>query len=437
MERDCDTTMIEKAKKLAGKCPVCGKTHPLITREVYIANDATERLTAYIRQAGGVCIVVCDENTEKYARVIADGADCLTFTLPGGAHATEITTAALRDFAVDLHPTLLVACGSGSIHDTVRYFANMEKIPFISYPTAASVDGFLSGVAAMTWFGQKLSFPAVPPIALFADERVYAEAPSRLTASGAADILGKYTALADWRIAQILTGEHLCERIYSLEKEALDETAYAIRHRSEYDDVAYARLVMNGLILSGLAMQLQENSRPASGAEHHMSHFWEMHLLNPESDGLHGEQVGVGLLAVLDAYKQFAERPTLLSDAFLHPDIARVMERNRLEHVFGELTDGIIHENMPAGEMSFSLTRLAVTDTAAAESAVRAVIEELPTVQKATELLQLTGAPSTLAELHLPQDTDLCERSKEFAPYVRNRLSLLKLIAAESVTLSR
>lgn len=428
--------MIEKAKKLAGKCPVCGKTHPLITSEVYVGADATEKLIDYIGGRGSRCLVIADENTEKYARVIAGRAGCLSFALPAGSHATEITTGKLLDFCADKEIGLFVACGSGSIHDTVRYCAHEKKLPFVSYPTAASVDGFVSGVAAMTWYGQKLTFPAVPPVALFADDNVYAHAPARLTASGAADILGKYTALADWRAAQILTGEHLCENIYALEKEALDETAYAILHRSEYDNVSYTRLIMNGLILSGLAMQLQENSRPASGAEHHMSHFWEMHLINPESEGLHGEQVGVGLLAVLDEYKKFASRDVLLTDAFLSPDMEKIMERSRLETVFGELTDGILKENMPDGPDSCSLTKLSVTDRAEAQRKLRDVLQELPTAEQAGEMLRLCGSPCTLGELGLPEDTDLTARSAEFAPYVRNRLSLLKLIAAEKRTLA-
>lgn len=427
--------MIEKAKKMAGKCPVCGKTHPLITAEVHVGADATEKLIAYIGDRKNRCVVVCDENTEKYARMIAQKADCLCFTLAAGSHATEITTGKLNDFCEGKELNLFVACGSGSIHDTVRYCAHAKDLPFVSYPTAASVDGFVSGVAAMTWYGQKLTFPAVPPVALFADDNVYANAPERLTASGAADILGKYTALADWRTAQIVTGEHLCENIYALEKEALDATAYAILHRSEYDNVSYTRLIMDGLILSGLAMQLQENSRPASGAEHHMSHFWEMHLINPESEGLHGEQVGVGLLAVLDEYKKFACRDVLLTDAFLTPDVEKIMERSRLETVFGELTDGIIKENMPKGRDSFSLTQLSVVDRAEAEQKLRAVIAELPSRAEAEEMLRLCGSPCSLGELGLPEGTDLPERSAEFAPYVRNRLSLLKLIAAEKRTL--
>ncbi len=426
--------MMEKVKRIAGKCAVCGKTHPLITDKVYIAPDATERLIDVLKASGDVCAVICDENTEKYARVIADGASCAYFVLPAGSHATEITHEKICAWAQGKGITRLVACGSGSIHDATRYFAHEAGVPFISYPTAASVDGFVSGVAAMTWYGQKLSFTATPPEALYADDNVYTDAPARLTASGASDILGKYTALADWRAAQILTGEHLCESIYNLEKEALDETAYAILHRSEYSDLAYTKLIMNGLILSGLAMQLQGNSRPASGSEHHMSHFWEMHLINEESDGYHGEQVGVGLLCVLDMYKKFAQREILLSDAFLSPDMEKIMNRDRLAAVYGDLTDGILKENMPNGTESCSLTQISVADKADAEARLRAVLEELPSADEVRGMIRLCGAPASLAELDLPDDAEFVARSAAFAPYARNRMTILKLIEAERLS---
>ncbi|WP_167388002.1 iron-containing alcohol dehydrogenase [Paenibacillus ferrarius] len=44
-----------------------------------------------------------------------------------------------------------------------------------------------------------------------------------------------------------------------------------------------------GLILSGLSMLLVGHSRPASGAEHHLSHYWEMVLLQQRRRALlHG-----------------------------------------------------------------------------------------------------------------------------------------------------
>ena len=58
--------------------------------------------------------------------------------------------------------------------------------------------------------------------------------------------------------------------------------------------------VMNGLVLSGAAISLYGDSRPASGAEHHMSHFWETIIeQRGERPAMHGEQVAVGTVLVL------------------------------------------------------------------------------------------------------------------------------------------
>ena len=50
---------------------------------------------------------------------------------------------------------LILAVGAGTIHDISRYIAHNYKVPFISVPTAASGDGFVTTVAAMTLDGVK------------------------------------------------------------------------------------------------------------------------------------------------------------------------------------------------------------------------------------------------------------------------------------------
>ena len=69
---------------------------------------------------------------------------------------------------------------------------------------------------------------------------------------------------------------------------------------------------MECLILAGLSMQLCGNSRPASGAEHHLSHFWEMSLVNQPCGALHGESVGCGTLLVARHYHAGRVRPRTL-----------------------------------------------------------------------------------------------------------------------------
>ena len=204
----------------------CGKTHTLITDTVYIGADAAAHMKADISRRGyehGV--IVADTNTAPAGAVLSDTLNQPMLVLPGDAHATEIVCADLQNMlcALEHQPQFYIACGSGSLHDIVRYTACENNIPFYSYPTAASVDGFVSGIAAMTIRGTKVSYPSRPPIALYADPAVFAEAPERLTASGVGDLLGKYICLADWRIARALTGEEICPALMELEYAVIDE----------------------------------------------------------------------------------------------------------------------------------------------------------------------------------------------------------------------
>ena len=194
----------------------------------------------------------------------------------------------------------------------------------------------------MTWKGVKRTLTAVPPLALVADSNVIANAPLKMIASGVGDMLGKYTALFDWKVASILTGEYYCDYVASLMKSALDEVVENIQKIKTRDVTAIESLTY-GLVLSGLAMQMTGNSRPASGAEHHISHLIEMGVLSENNDALHGEKVGVATALVLDRYFS-ALNTSLTSNEMVDFDYdynAFIREK------FGNLADEIIKENNP------------------------------------------------------------------------------------------
>ncbi len=101
----------------------------------------------------------------------------------------------------------LVAVGSGTLTDIVRYAAHSAGCDFVSVPTAASMDGYASSVAALERDGVKLTLPARAPAAIFADPRIAAAAPVELTRAGIGDLLAKTTARVDWLAAHLLYGE--------------------------------------------------------------------------------------------------------------------------------------------------------------------------------------------------------------------------------------
>ena len=417
----------------------CGKQHTLVTDAVYIGENAAEHLRKDIASRGFTSgAVIADTNTAPIAgEALAEALSLPLLVLPGDAHATEIVCADLQNMLAQLPaaPQFYVACGSGSLHDIVRYTACENELPFYSYPTAASVDGFVSGIAAMTIRGTKVSYPSRSPIALYADPAVFAGAPERLTASGVGDLLGKYICLADWRIAQAMTGEEICPALMELEYAVIDELEAVIASAGDAilsageAHTQYVCRVMEGLVLSGLAIQLNGNSRPASGAEHHLSHFWEMARINEDIPALHGEQVGIAALLMLDYYKKAAEYFDI--PFAYNPDT--LFAREKIEPIYRELTDDILHENMPRGAESCSLAGIAPQAPVETAAAVREIIASLPAPEALLAEMKACGCKTTLAEIDLPGTDDFLKTSMRFAPYARNRLTFLKYLEAQNL----
>jgi len=121
--------------------------------------------------------------------------------------------------------------------------------------------------------------------------------------AGLGDVLGKFTALCDWRLSKLLTGEYLCETIFKQVEKAIDKCIEAAPKLKERDEEAIYT-ICESLILSGLCIGMANSSRPASGGEHLLAHSWEIVFMAEGRDGkfLHGNYVGAALGVVLETY---------------------------------------------------------------------------------------------------------------------------------------
>jgi len=406
----------------------CGKTHEVDLEEAYIQSGALAFLPEILsgpRYANKKKVrMICDENTYKAAgqeiEKLLPGLE-KTVLNPFKLHADEHAVAKVEKDSEDAGGAdVMLAVGSGTIHDITRYAANELKIPFISVPTAASVDGFVSTVAAMTWKGFKKSLPAASPKAFVADTEIIKKAPFRLTASGVSDLLGKYTALADWKIAHILTGEYICDTICAMEYKALDAMMGSYAELGNGDTKAYEDL-MYGLLLSGLAMQMTGNSRPASGAEHHFSHLWEMEVINDPVDFYHGEKVGVGLMITSRVYHETLKH--LLEGNYEIKDDVPV-ETELIHQTYGSqpaILKGILEENTP--------NPLDIVDAARIREnsdEIEMVLETVPRPEDLGHMIDTVKGVKTLEDLGL--DDSMRELSAKISPYVRKRLTFMRLI---------
>lgn len=404
----------------------CGKDHEISVKGIWIEEGAIRHLYNMLTEEEELGefiapVIVWDENTKEACETAMEdiediclGELCLdSENLHANNHGVEILDENLSEEA-----DLLIAVGSGTIHDLCRFVAYQRGIPFVSVPTAASVDGFVSTVAAMTWDGMKKTMPAAAPIYVFADTDIFKNAPYRLTASGVSDLLSKYIALADWKIAHLVTGEYICEETCSLEYQALEEVLSCMDDLKKGDADAYEKL-MYALLLSGLAMQMIGNSRPASCAEHHMSHLWEMEVINDHIDALHGEKVSVGMVKVREKYEQISEAIKKGQCTVKGYD---GLEEDMLHRTFGEkgLYDLTVEENTPDPMLAVSTSKLESELMAIAE-----IIDEIPSAKKLEKLLADTGCCYTMEQIGLTDD--LVEESLDLSPYVRNRLSFNRI----------
>ncbi|WP_302654236.1 sn-glycerol-1-phosphate dehydrogenase [uncultured Clostridium sp.] len=406
--------------KFIGFCG-CGKEHKIMVKDIIIESEAIKKLSMIMEKEGFKNItIICDENTyaaagEEIKEIIPKGK--FINLKSENLHANEIAVQKVYE-CLAVENDVLIALGSGTIHDITRYVAYNKDIPFISVPTAASVDGFVSTVAAMTWRGYKKTFTAVSPIYVVADTDIFKEAPYRLTASGVSDLIGKYTALVDWKISSIVIGEYICNKVCNMEIDAVNKLCECVDDLVLGKSEAYEQL-MYALILSGLAMQIIGNSRPASGAEHHMSHLWEMEVINKHLDAYHGEKVSVGLILVMEEYKKIKKS---IENGRCRVKKYYGLEEDMLKEVFKsrEMYDSIMKENTPDPLLNVNKVILQNRLESIAE-----ILEKLPTLDFVKNTLKRAKAVTTLEEIGLSNDVK--QNSIRVLPYVRNRLTLMRI----------
>jgi glycerol-1-phosphate dehydrogenase [NAD(P)+] len=185
-------------------------------------------------------------------------------------------------------PDIVAGVGGGMVLDTAKCAASERAIGFISIPTAVSNDGIASPVSVINFNGKTRSLQTHIPVAVVADLNIIRQAPPRTTRSGIGDLVSNLSASADWRLA------------YKRGKDTIDDFTETIARNSavriveadiaSLSDTGFLKVLVEGLIMSGIAMGICGSSRPCSGAEHMISHAVD-HLFDKPSS--HGEQAGM------------------------------------------------------------------------------------------------------------------------------------------------
>ncbi|MCR4426391.1 MAG: sn-glycerol-1-phosphate dehydrogenase [Firmicutes bacterium] len=319
---------------------------------VLVSPGAIGEIPRLVHEAGlqGDYLLVADENTYEAAGsavhdiLSAAGhsvVECILrrdgLLIPDERAVGEVT------LALSENTRAMVAVGAGTINDLAKIVAYRAHIPYAAVATAPSMDGYPSPLAPITVRRFKRTYRAVPPAVIVADLNILARAPADMIRAGLGDVIGKYTALADWMLGHVITDERYSHEIAAEVRESTDRAAGLIGH--DQDDADLVEAVTRALISTGTSMARWGNSRPASGSEHHIAHYWEMYAgLSGVKEHLHGIRVGVACVMVAGLFHRlFAMSETEVRTRLSHavPETRSELEA-RVHEVFGPIAEEVL-----------------------------------------------------------------------------------------------
>ena len=320
----------------------CGMKHTCAIKHIIIGKDANLKLGGLLGAYKKI-LLVADTNTyatcgDVIRAQIADKLESvLIYEREGLLIPNEEAVQEMQAKLTD-ETDLIVGIGSGVIQDTCKYVSHKAKLPYAIVATAPSMDGYASVGAAMIMGGMKVTYSAHVPEIIIGDIDVLKDAPMEMIKSGYGDILGKYSCLNDWKLARIVRDEYFCQYVYDLTMDMVVKTRDLGEKLLARDPEAIGTL-MEAIIGVGVAMAFVGNSRPASGSEHHLSHYFEIvGILRGEDYFMHGTDVVYSSVYT----QQIREQLLALDVPAANTPMGREKWEENIRRIYGESADGVI-----------------------------------------------------------------------------------------------
>lgn len=382
----------------------CGKEHRVALRRLHIGTNAIACLPDVLQTLGlRMPFILCDRSTKAaawdsvHAVLERSGIEYVLYAFESARIEPDEHAMGSLAMAFDPRCDVVIALGSGVLNDCAKILAHITGHDAIAIATAPSMDGYASNSSSMIVRGVKTSLYTQCPITIIADTAILSTAPDRMLWAGFGDMAAKYVALCEWRISSLVTGEYYCPEVAALVRNSLHavmDSAQGLMRR----EPRALEAVMEGLVLSGIAMSFAEVSRPASGLEHYFSHLWEMMALERgHAYDLHGIQVGVGTLLsldVLDQLRSITPSRKIAEDAMLHFDSARWEQSVR--RVFGKTAPSILAIEASVGKNTPAKQAAHWNAIEAHWPQIRQILdEELPDLPALYAQMRQLGMPTT------------------------------------------
>lgn len=398
----------------------CGKEHTCSIKEVNIGKNAIDTLSV-ICKVFNAPLIVADENTFSVAgkqtesalsgkyikKVIFSGK---TVLIPN-EDAVKAVEEKLENIDV------IIGIGSGVIQDLCKYVAHFNNLPYLVVATAPSMDGYASNGAAMIMEGMKITYNATLPIALVADTEVLKNAPLDMIKAGYGDIVGKYSALNDWKLSHEINGEYFCNKIYELTYEQIQNTLSLTDLLLKRDETA-VKTLMEALIVVGILMSFVGSSRPASGSEHHLSHFFEITGIIDGTEYLsHGLDVAFSTVVTAEIREQIVSMKNF--GAINKPSDQK--RNDLLNIIYKDIAPSCVKLQEKAGFYDFDRTDLYKEK----KKEIIEILKEMPTKNEIIKML--SAVDLDINDFYSFYGEEKINNAKLFAKDLKDRFSVLWL----------
>ncbi len=421
---------IVDAETCASGC-TCGGDHPAPEVTLYSGDDAAQLMAedCYAVYGDRSVLLLSDPETHAVAgadlelRLRAAGVNLTTHQFESNPVATAALIETVR--AIGCDKALIISVGSGTVSDLGKYSASEDRIDFWCLPTAPSMNGYTSGIAAIKVKGVKRTIPAAPPQRIYARPKVIQNAPLKLRQAGFCDVLAKVVSDIDWQCESLLFSGSYCGLPAAMMTTV--EKSYS-EHAEEIGrgDKSAVMGLFHGLLISGVAMSLAGSSAPASGGEHLVSHFWDMREpITGREPELHGLQVGVGIILSTACYRKLRELsaddlPQQAEDLFAET-VARIPK------IWGPYADEV------AKQFQGKKDPLLQFDTLLPQKweELQALFRQVQPPEYFADLFARTGAPFNLEAFRLTEEEFILAALNSRA--IRERITVLDLAAHAGV----
>ena len=393
-------------------CPSCGRRHFGKLGECIIGDGVLSSLPDVLNRFGAKKpYVLCDRLTDRAAGeqvcgiLSGSGIDFVLHIIEREHPAPDEKLVGEALMYCPNSCDCVIAVGGGVINDTGKVIASAKNVPDIIVGTAPSMDGFASATSSMERGGLKISLDTKCPDTVIGDTSILASAPAHMICSGIGDMLAKYVSLVEWRIANVILDEYYCPVVADMVKDALDTCVKEAKAAVSGDKAAISA-VLEGLVISGLAMNYAGVSRPASGMEHYISHIIDMRALEFGTPwDLHGIQCGIATLETVRAYEKLVTMTPDIASALRHAREFDLQGWNEhLRERLGKGAELVIAGDLRERKYDLAKHEQRIRRIAEKWDEITEIIRALPSSARLESFMRDIGHPTSFTELGLTDE---------------------------------